>query len=537
MSVQVKGSGTIGGLDEGLVVSGIVTSSTQINVGSNIKLGNAGVITATSFVGSGANLTSLPSQVGGALGADFNDNVKLRFGTGNDLEIYHSGTVSFIDDLTGGSDGVSVRGKNVRLQSNANIGAKSAINCIANGAVELFHNNSKKFETTNTGAVVTGIVTATSFSGSGEGLTRTTAYSHRNVVINGAMQIYQRGDLTGSSSHAYGGPDRFRVAKSGAGTFTQSSSGVTGAFGIQRALKLDCTTQSGSLGANSLLIIQHKIEGFNAQRFEKGYSTAKQFALSFYTYSEKGGTYTVALEDANNNRYVSASYTVTANTWEKQEVIFPADTTGKLDNDNGESLNIEWWLAAGSNYSSGTFTTSWASSVSANKVHPSQVNVGESQNNRFYLANVQLEVGSVCTPFEYKSFIDDLTDCQRYYRRWQATSGSFNGNGSLEVGRMTTTEWYDTSSIASGCALDGDDSIVMRALSPPMRRKPTVYVNDVMLGHGLSNFNSTTTLQENRSWTDMLCLHIDNGGGMTAGYQTHLVLKSDAAYMIADAEI
>ena len=59
MSVQVKGSGTIGGLDEGLVVSGIVTSSTQINVGNNIKLGNAGVVTATSFVGSGANLTGI----------------------------------------------------------------------------------------------------------------------------------------------------------------------------------------------------------------------------------------------------------------------------------------------------------------------------------------------------------------------------------------------------------------------------------------------------------------------------------------------
>ena len=362
-------------------------------------------------------------------------------------------------------------------------------------------------------------------------------FSRRNVVINGGMQIYQRGDVTGATSHTYGGPDRFRVARSGAGTFSQKSVGVTGAFGIQRALQIDCTTQSGSLAGGAFQIIQHKIEGFNAQRFEKGYSTAKQFALSFYAYSEKGGTYTVALEDSNNSRYVSASYTVTASTWQKHEVIFPADTTGKLDNDNGESLNIEWWLAAGTNYSSGTFTTSWASSVSANKVHPSQVNMGESQNNNFYLANVQLEVGSVCTPFEWKSFTEDLTDCQRYYRRWQATSSGFNGNGSLEVGRMTTTEWYDTSSIASGCALDGDDSIVMRALSPPMRRKPTVSVNDVMLGHGLSNFNSTTTLQENRSWTDMLCLHIDNGGGMTAGYQTHLVLKSDAAYMIADAEI
>ena len=62
MSVQVKGSGTIGGLDEGLVVSGIVTSSTQINVGSNIKLGNAGVVTATSFVGDGSNLTGIDAS-------------------------------------------------------------------------------------------------------------------------------------------------------------------------------------------------------------------------------------------------------------------------------------------------------------------------------------------------------------------------------------------------------------------------------------------------------------------------------------------
>ena len=82
MSVQVKGSGTIGGLDEGLVVSGIVTSSTQVNVGSNIKLGNAGVITATSFVGSGANLTSLPSQLTIANNAD---NRVITGGSGTNL--------------------------------------------------------------------------------------------------------------------------------------------------------------------------------------------------------------------------------------------------------------------------------------------------------------------------------------------------------------------------------------------------------------------------------------------------------------------
>jgi len=361
-------------------------------------------------------------------------------------------------------------------------------------------------------------------------------FSRRNVVINGGMQIYQRGDVTGATSHTYGGPDRFRVARSGAGTFSQKSIGVNGAFGIQRALIIDCTTQSGSLAAGAFQIIQHKIEGFNAQRFEKGYPTAKQFALSFYAYSEKGGTYTVALEDANNSRYVSASYTVTASTWQKHEVIFPADTTGKLDNDNGESLAIEWWLAAGTNYSSGTFSTSWASSVTANKVHPSQVNMGESTDNNFYLANVQLEVGSVCTPFEWKSFTEDLTDCQRYYRRWQAASSGFVGNGTPGLVRVTNS-YFDATSLASGAVLDGDDALVCRTLSPVMRQKPTVSINNVQLGTREAIHNNNHIIQADRSSADMLALHIDNEGGMTAGDIAHLVLVDDTSYLIADAEL
>ena len=361
-------------------------------------------------------------------------------------------------------------------------------------------------------------------------------FSRRNVVINGGMQIYQRGDVTGATSHTYGGPDRFRVARSGAGTFSQKSIGVNGAFGIQRALIIDCTTQSGSLAAGAFQIIQHKIEGFNAQRFEKGYPTAKQFALSFYAYSEKGGTYTVALEDANNSRYVSASYTVTASTWQKHEVIFPADTTGKLDNDNGESLAIEWWLAAGTNYSSGTFSTSWASSVTANKVHPSQVNMGESTDNNFYLANVQLEVGSVCTPFEWKSFTEDLTDCQRYYRRWQAASSGFVGNGTPGLRRVTNS-YFDATSLASGAVLDGDDALVCRTLSPVMRQKPTVSINNVQLGTREAIHNNNHIIQADRSSADMLALHIDNEGGMTAGDIAHLVLVDDTSYLIADAEL
>ena len=83
MSVQVKGSGTIGGLDEGLVVSGIVTASTQINVGNNIKVGSAGVVTATSFVGSGANLTGITQTT---INNNANNRIITGSGTANTLE-------------------------------------------------------------------------------------------------------------------------------------------------------------------------------------------------------------------------------------------------------------------------------------------------------------------------------------------------------------------------------------------------------------------------------------------------------------------
>ena len=118
MSVQVKGSGTIGGLDEGLVVSGIVTSSTQINVGNNIKLGNAGVVTATSFVG---NLT-------GTIQTALQTNI-TRVGTLTQLSV--SGTTNPLSVTHTGGDGFQITRGSKILGFNANFGASdthSAIN-------------------------------------------------------------------------------------------------------------------------------------------------------------------------------------------------------------------------------------------------------------------------------------------------------------------------------------------------------------------------------------------------------------------------
>ena len=119
---------------------------------------------------------------------EFGDNAKISFGSSSDLQIFHDGNNSFINEV--GSGSLYVRAQNTFNLQKAGT-SDFMLKTTTDGAVDLYYANSKKFETTNTGAVVTGICTATSFSGSGEGLTRTSQYAHRNRIHNGGMTIAQ----------------------------------------------------------------------------------------------------------------------------------------------------------------------------------------------------------------------------------------------------------------------------------------------------------------------------------------------------------
>ena len=130
---------------------------------------------------------------------EFGDNTKLSFGASSDLQIFHDGNNSFINEV--GSGSLYVRAQNTFNLQKAGT-SDFMLKTTTDGAVDLYFANSKKFETTNTGAVVTGICTATSFSGSGEGLTRTSQYAHRNRIHNGGMTIAQRiGDTETTLTH------------------------------------------------------------------------------------------------------------------------------------------------------------------------------------------------------------------------------------------------------------------------------------------------------------------------------------------------
>jgi hypothetical protein len=259
----------------------------------------------------------------------------------------------------------------------------------------------------------------------------------RNIVINGDMSLAQRS--TSVASITVGGyytVDRFQTFINGTiGTWTQSQSTDTPTGqGFATSLKMDCTTADAAPAAADFLIIQQSFEGQNLQYLKKGTANAVQLTASFWVKSTKTGTFICELLDVDNTRQVSASYTVSVtNTWEKKTITFPADTTGAFTNDNGESLRLNFWLAAGTDWTSGTLQTTWASTVSANRA-VGQVNVADSDTNDWYITGVQLEAGTTASDFEFLPYDVNLGRCQRYLQfidaeyfvvaRWDSSAGN-----------------------------------------------------------------------------------------------------------------
>lgn len=265
--------------------------------------------------------------------------------------------------------------------------------------------------------------------------------SYRNLIINGGMSVAQRSTSIASiTGDGYYTADRwFLNSASTYGTFTQSvaADAPTGS-GLSKSLKMLCTTANATLDAGDFLAITQRIEGQDLQRIAKGTASAKELSLSFWVKEDSSvgsypKTYIVNLRDMDNSRSVSASYTISASaTWEKKTIVFPADATGVFDNDNLSSLEVYFGLTMGSTYTSGTLNTTWATSTSANRF-VGQTNLSATINNYWQVTGIQLETGSVATPFEFEPFETTLRKCQRYYYRTTSPgAGSQFGSGLVD---------------------------------------------------------------------------------------------------------
>jgi hypothetical protein len=298
----------------------------------------------------------------------------------------------------------------------------------------------------------------------GEVLTNSQIGGRRNIIINGAMQVAQRGTSVSSiTSTGYRTLDRFVLDISSLGTWTMSqSTDVPSGQGFANSLKLDCTTADASPAASDFMILNQRIEGYNLQALAKGSSSANPMTLSFWVKSTKTGTYVVEMYDNDNTRTYSKAYTISsADTWEKKTLTYDGDTTGAFDNDNNTSLQIFMWLGAGSNYTTGTISEAWGSRTLANAA-AGQVNIADSTDNNFYITGIQLEVGEQATPFEHRSFGEELALCQRYcYRAGKAESAYTN--------------------FGQGWATSTTAGTIHVPLPVEMRSEPSVSVNDVQV--------------------------------------------------------
>lgn len=253
------------------------------------------------------------------------------------------------------------------------------------------------------------------------------ALSNRNLIINGAMQVAQRGtSSTGITSQGYRTVDRFKVTmqSGGAGTWTETQES-DGPSGFSNSHKVLCTTANASLGSGAYFFISQHMEAQNFQHLDYGSSGAKTLALSFYVKSNKTGTYNFELSnsDASSLYYNTHQYTISsANTWEKKTIIITGSTSDAIDNNNQKGLNVTFWLLAGTDYSGGTYNEDTWHGTEADRA-VGNVNLADATNNYWQITGVQLEVGDTATPFEHRSYDDELARCQRYYQKVDRGTG------------------------------------------------------------------------------------------------------------------
>jgi len=353
------------------------------------------------------------------------------------------------------------------------------------------------------------------------------------IIINGDMSVAQRATSTSSvSGNGYFASDRFKNIIGSLGTWTVSqSTDVPTGQGFATSFKMDCTTADASPSASDNNVVAQIIEGQNAQSLKKGTSNAESVTLSFWVKSNKTGTYICELYDVDNTRQISQAYTISSsNTWEKKILTYAGDTTGTLGNDNGASLQLNFFLATGSDRSSGTLSTTWTSVTNANRA-VGQVNLADSTSNEWYITGVQLEVGefdSTSIPgFPFESFDSNFKKCKRYYKVV-----------------IKNTEGGSSCSISNGTMYEAAEWYGVLELGEEMRATPTIAATSGtnvynLLGNGVGfNSNSITAIANITNQAASKCrINIGSVSGKAQGQAAWLRFDVIDSFISAESEL
>tara|TARA_R100000458_G_C8255901_1_gene232049 strand:- start:278 stop:1588 length:1311 start_codon:yes stop_codon:yes gene_type:complete len=359
------------------------------------------------------------------------DNKKIYLGTGNDLEIYHDGSNSRINDAGTG---------NLKLQ----VGG------------------SDKLEVTSTGISVTGDISATG--------TIPASVCTNNLIINGNMAVDQRNSgsaYTGAASYIL---DRWKLHHSGTDehptaqqhALTKAGDALPWADGLRYSLLVTNGNQT-SIGAGDYMgLIQH-VEAYNARNSGWDYnSTSSYITLSFWIKSSVAQNFYgyIRTPDGTSRAYIFETGSLTADTWTKITKTIPGDSNITINNDNGAGLSFYIYPYWGTNYTGSVSLNQWGNYASATRTPDYGTDNDDwwdTDDATLELTGVQIELGQVANDFKHELYAETLSKCQRYYQRWGGggTGGDYGINGGYA---------YD----------NGNKTATGLNLSTPLRTEPTV---------------------------------------------------------------
>ena len=280
--------------------------------------------------------------------------------------------------------------------------------------------------------------------------------SHRNIIINGGMQLAQRnsGEVTsGSDAAPYKALDRWRVKDVlSTAQISYQRTALTGAnipaSGLMNAHKIwlyGGGSYVETAGAAEYMSIEQRIEAQNISHLLYGTASAKTITLSFYVRSNKDGVYAVSIVTPDGTAYdIGTTYTVSGTAWQRVTWTIPGNASGQIDNNNDIGMRIIWYLSAGTD-SKTTDNTSWGAEAAGRRAYGHTAELFANSGNYIEFTGVQLELGSSATPFEHRSYGDELARCQRYFEiaggdyvgRFYATTAC-EGAASLQTTKRAT---------------------------------------------------------------------------------------------------
>lgn len=241
-----------------------------------------------------------------------------------------------------------------------------------------------------------------------------------NLLHNGAINVAQRGtSATSKTTSGYYTADRWYVEiNNTAGTWNQTiENDAPSGTEFKKSLKMAVATggQNASLDASDYCLIQQRVEGQNLQHLKFGTSNAESLTASFWVKTNVTGTHVLNLYSNDSGYHYTSNYSISSSgSWTKVTLTIPGDTVRAFDNDNARSLDFSFWLTAGSTWNGGgAALTSWTNTT--NNLAAGQVNISAAAGNYFQLTGVQLEVGTTANSFQFKSYGQELIECQRYY--------------------------------------------------------------------------------------------------------------------------